>query len=233
MHATFQFKIGISITQKCDRFKLIIDPKGHRGQLPERERYPGKIRFLGSPRRFSECTGKRQMLASESDEATTCKWLAYLRFTFPRLAETRRVVNVFKNLQLLHDRKQVSPSRWVWMTNIDKIISIIIGFYFKSDPHSKFFTSSVTLNCIRLVSWTSKERTIEIWKKLKRKVQKFQTFRTRHPIILLFPFSCTGMQLLIVHLDVHQQVRRFTSPLVCQLEDSLSPWVCQLEGSQV
>lgn len=212
MHAIFQFKIGISITQKCDRIKLIIDPKGHRGQLPERERYPGKIRFWGSPRRYSECTGKRQMLASESDEATTCKWLAYLRFTFPRLAETRRVVNVFKNLQLLHDRKQVSPSLWVWMTNIDKIISIIIGFYFKSDPHSKFFTSSVTLNCIRLVSWTSKERTIEIWKKLKRKVQKFQTFRTRHPIILLFPFSCTGMQLLIVHLKVHQRVRRFTSP---------------------
>lgn len=108
--ATFQFKIGISITQKCERIRLIIDPKGHRSQLPKRERYPGKIRFWGSPRRVRECTGKRQMLAFESDEATTCKWLAYLRFTFPRLAETRRVVNVFKNLQLLHDRKQVSPS---------------------------------------------------------------------------------------------------------------------------
>lgn len=54
------------------------------------------------------------------------------------------------------------------MTNIDKIISIIIGFYFKSDPHSKFFTSSVTLNCIRLVSWTSKERTIEILEEIKK-----------------------------------------------------------------
>lgn len=203
---------------------MIIDPKGHRGQLPERERYPGKIRFWGSPRRFSECTGKRQMLASESDEATTCKWLAYLRFTFPRLAETRRVVNVFKNLQLLHDRKQVSPSLWVWMTNIDKIISIIIGFYFKSDPHSKFFTSSVTLNCIRLVSWTSKERTIEILEEIKKEGTEIPNIphQTPYNSFLSLALECSywSSTLRSTNKSEGSLVRRFTSPLVCQLEDS-------------
>lgn len=54
------------------------------------------------------------------------------------------------------------------MINIDKIILIIIGFYFKSDFYSKFFIFFVILNCICFVSWISKERIIEILEEIKK-----------------------------------------------------------------